>query len=505
MGESRTNSNRKNKRAQRARESLLKDGLLSFQRQFCEALGRVNDPPSIAILSCPRASGKSWLAGRLLARGLDPNDRLHTENAENLLVASSRSQALITLEFCRESAADTPNLRWSSDGATNTSTRARVKILSSDSRRSLGRGHAARLIVCDEPSSWAPTSGRRLWDGLVTSLGKGERRTQLIAIGTIAPADPSSWWPGLVAAGSDVAAGIYVQTLQAAPEKWDSFAECLKTNPATSVNPHLEQVLRREHASALKSERAAVSYRQYRLNLPASESTGEQELISDSEWLRIAARPAPDRVGRPIVALDLGSTRSWSAGASLWPESNRIECWAVAPGSTSLGEQERQDQMPPNAYRELVSSGGLSIDEGNAVPRLSELLSRIWPWQPAVICCDNHRADELRQEVAGRCKVIERGSGESAGNIQAMRARLLDSPECGLTESSKALLGASFKEVVLRISPTGETRIEKRDQRRSRDDVCQAVLLACGFAARRPAPAELRGAVISREGAVTWL
>ena len=504
MGESRTESNRKNKQAQRARESLFKDGLLGFQRQFCEAIGRVNNPPSVAILSCPRASGKSWLAGRLLARGLDPDDPLHTANAENLLVASSRSQSEITLEFCRESASDTPNLRWSSDGAINTETRARVKILSSDSRRSLGRGHAARLIVCDEPSSWAPTSGRRLWDGLVTSLGKGERRATVVAIGTIAPAAPDSWWPQLVAAGSDVAAGVHVQLLQADADKWADWSECLRVNPATSVNRHLEEVLRREHASALKSERAAVPYRQFRLNLPARESTGEQELLSDAEWSRLAARRVPDRVGRPIVALDLGSTRSWSACASLWPDSNRLEAWALAPGMVSIGDQERRDQLPEDSYRELVTAGGLAVDEENSVPRISMLLSRIWQWEPTVICCDNHRADELRQEVAGRCKIIERGSGEVAGNIQAMRSRLLDS-ECGVTESSKALLAAAFKEVVLRISATGETRIEKRDRRRSRDDVVQAVLLACGHAARRPAPVQLRAAHVSREGAVTWL
>ena len=486
------------------RAVLGPDGLLGFQSKFCAAITRQNRPPSIAILSCPRASGKSWLAGRLLARGLTDGDSLHAPNSENLLVASSASQAQIVLEFARQAAVDVPDLRWSNVGCINTRTRARVKILSSDSRRSLGRGAAARLIVADEPSAWAPTSGRRLWDGLVTSLGKGERRTTLVAIGTIAPASPSSWWPQLVASGSVVDAGILVQTIQANPEKWRDFDECLKVNPATAVNPHLEEVLRREHAAALKSERAAIPYRQYRLNLPEGEATGEQELITAAEWALVCARPVPDRVGRPIVSVDLGSTRSWSAGASLWPESNRIECWAMAPGLTSLGEQERQDQMPSNAYRELVSAGGLAIDEGNAVPRLSMLLSRIWQWEPAVICCDNHRADELRQEVAGRCKIIERGSGEVAGNAQSTRARLLDSA-CGITESSKALLGAAFKEVVLKISPTGETRIEKRDQRRSRDDVAQAILMACGFAARRPAPVVQRGAFISKSGEVTWI
>ena len=177
----------------------------------------MNRPPSIAISSCPRASGKSWLAGRLLARGLTEGDSLHAPNSENLLVASSASQAQIVLEFARQAAVDVPDLRWSNVACINTKTRARVKILSSDSRRSLGRGAAARLIVADEPSAWAPTSGRRLWDGLVTSLGKGERRTTLVAIGTIAPASPSSWWPQLVAEGSVVDAGILVQTIQADP------------------------------------------------------------------------------------------------------------------------------------------------------------------------------------------------------------------------------------------------------------------------------------------------
>ena len=201
------------------RAVLGPDGLLSFQSKFCAAITRVNRPPSIAILSCPRASGKSWLAGRLLARGLTEGDDLHAPNSENLLVASSASQAQITLEFARQAAVDVPDLRWSNVACINTKTRARVKILSSDSRRSLGRGAAARLIVADEPSAWAPTSGRRLWDGLVTSLGKGERRTTLIAIGTIAPASPSSWWPCLVAAGSVIDAGILVQTIQADPRK----------------------------------------------------------------------------------------------------------------------------------------------------------------------------------------------------------------------------------------------------------------------------------------------
>ena len=489
---------------QRNRRALKRGGgLLVFQQRFVAALTRKQGAPEIGILCTPRAQGKSWLCGQLIGRSLTPGDDLHESSVVNVLVASSRSQAQITLEFARQAVADVPGIRWSNDGAIHEASRARIKIISSDARRSLGLGAHARWLFCDEPSAWSPQAGRLLFDSMRTALGK--RKCQIVLCGTVAPSPtsgPGSWWPELVKAGSGD--GVHLNLLQADEKKWREWDECLRVNPAHLVNPFLEKTLRREFEEALKYERAAIPFRQYRLNLPGGESTGEQELISDSEWTRIISRPVPDRVGRPIVSLDLGSTRSWSAGASLWPESNRIECWALAPGLNPIGEQERQDQVPSNAYRELVSAGGLVIDEGNAVPRLSMLLSRIWQWEPAVICCDNHRADELRQEVAGRCKIIERGSGEVAGNAQSMRARLLDSA-CGITESSKALLGAAFKEVVLKISPTGETRIEKRDQRRSRDDVAQALLMACGFAARRPAPVALRAAIISREGAVTWL
>ena len=488
------------------RAVLGPDGLLSFQSKFCAAITRVNRPPSIAILSCPRASGKSWLAGRLLARGLTEGDSLHAPNSENLLVASSASQAQIVLEFARQAAADVPDLRWSNVGCINTKTRARVKILSSDSRRSLGRGAAARLIVADEPSAWAPTSGRRLWDGLVTSLGKGERRTTLVAIGTIAPAPPSSWWPSLVAEGSDVDAGILVQTIQANPEKWRDFDECLRVNPATAVNPHLEQVLRREHVQALKSERAAVSYRQFRLNLSEGESTDSQPLISEGEWARIMARECPPRSGRPVAAVDLGGGRSWSACCCLWPETSRIEVWCQSAGDRPLEAMEREDQQPEGLYTSMAREGGLSISAGRAVPDVGELLERLWPLEPTILLCDSYRADELRAVVAGRVPVKERarGGGETAGNIAALRARLLDFG-AGVAPESRGILGHGFKETAMTINANGEVRVQKRSERRSRDDGVAAMLLTCGELARRPAPVELRGAVISPEGLVTWL
>ena len=210
--------------------------------------------------------------------------------------------------------------------------------------------------------------------------------------------------------------------------------------------------------------------------------------------------------GKPVIGLDLGGTRSWSAGCAVWP-SGRIESWAIAPGVPSLSDQEKDDQVAEGTYLQLVQSGGLAVDEGRAVPSIERLLARIWNWNPTAIICDNYRAPELYEVVSGRVRIIERSpksGGDATGNIQALRSLLLDS-EAGASISSRDLLGAAFSQTNLVISNEGLVKVTKLDARRSRDDACAALLLAAGEKARRPAPVQFKGAVISKSGAVTWL
>ena len=489
---------------QRYRAKKAVGGLLPFQKRFVDALTRKQGAPDIGILCTPRAQGKSWLCGKLIGRSLTPGDVLHEDSVENVLVASSRSQASITLEFARQALSDVPGIRWSNDGAIHVESRARIKIISSDARRSLGLGAHARWLFCDEPSAWSPQAGRRLIDSMRTALGK--RKCQIVLCGTVAPSPtqgPGAWWPDMVAAGSG--AGIHLELLQADETKWREWDECLRVNPAHLVNPFLEKTLRREFAEALKSERAAIPFRQYRLNLPGGESTGEQPLITMAEWERVCARPVPECEGKPVIGVDLGGNRSWSAAAALWP-SGRIEAWASAPGQPSLAEQEHQDQVPDGSYSELVKSGGLSVDAGRAVPGIQRLLARIWNWEPAAIIGDSFRVQELHKVVQGRVRIVERGRGhgESTSNVQALRSLLLDT-QAGVVAESRALLAAAFEQTNLVIDNAGLTKVSKIDARRSRDDAAAALLLAAGELARRPAPVELRGAVISRTGVVTWL
>ena len=407
------------------------------------------------------------------------------------------------MEFARAAIGESSAYRWRKDGAIHIESRARVRVISSDAKRALGLGANVRLIVADEPGSWPVTAGLRLWNAICTSTGK--RKTTVIAIGTLAPAPltgPGSFWPDLIKQGSGE--GRHVALLQADPAKWRDFDEVLRVNPVSSINPFLRQTLELEHAAALKSERAARTFRQFRLNIPG-ETVDSQPLITNAEWERVCARPVPACEGRPVIGVDLGGTRSWSSACAVFP-TGRIESWASAPGMPSLASQEHEDHVADGAYAELVAAGGLSVDAGRAVPSVERLLSRIWAWEPAAVVCDNYRAPELYQVVSGRVRVIERAKsgGESTSNVQSLRALLLDT-EAGATEPSRALLAAAWAQTNLVISNDGLTKVTKLDQRRSRDDAAAALLLAAGEQARRPAPLPLRGAVISREGVVTWI
>ena len=471
-------------REHRAKQSILKGGLLPFQSAFVAAVSRKERPPEIAALSCPRGNGKSWLCGKLVARSMTPGDALFEPSVENILVSSSTNQARIVLEFARQFLADEEGYRWRNDGVVHLESRARVRIVSSDARRALGLGASVRLIVADEPGAWSPIQGRRLWDAMLTSLGK--RKTQIIVVGTLAPAPLTgvgSWWPSFVAEGSGD--GRHVALLQADPEKWGDFDEVLRVNPVAAINPHLRRVLEREHRAALASERAARTFRNYRLNLPG-DPVESQPLITTAEWERVCARPVPACEGKPVIGVDLGGNRSWSAAAAIFP-SGRTSSWAIAPGVPSLADQERDDQVADGTYSELVTAGGLSVDAGRAVPGVELLLARIWAWEPSAIVCDNYRAPELHKAVEGRVRVIERGrgGGESTSNVQALRSLLLDS-QSGVTAESRTLLGSAFQQTNLAIGNDGLTKVVKLDARRSRDDAAAALLLAAGEQARRP-------------------
>ena len=101
-------------------------------------------------------------------------------------------------------------------------------------------------------------------------------------------------------------------------------------------------------------------------------------------------------------------------------------------------------------------------------PALSDCLPAYGPGNPLALICDNYRAPELHQAVGGRVRIIERArsGGEATSNIQSLRSLLLDT-EAGVSESSRALLGAAWGQTNLVVGPDGLAKVTKLDERRS--------------------------------------
>ena len=486
----------------RARKAVLKFGLLPYQREFLAAVTRRDNRPELAAISVGRGNGKTFLAGTLLARALKPSDDpLFVSGSESVLVSASRPMAALTLEAARLVLGDDPAFRWRRDGVEHLKTRTRCRLLSSDSRRAYGLGSAMNLAVLDEPGSFAPTSGERLWRALLGSLGKNAS-ARILACGTLAPGAIGGWWQSFVEAGSGP--GKHVQLIQGSETTWRSWDAVLVANPCTAINDNLVRTLKREHDEALQNDRAASAFLRFRMNVNAPEVTHAQPVLTAEELDRVYARPVPPRTGRPIIGCDLGAGRSWSACAGLWPDSGRVELWVVASGDRSLQTMETEDQQAGGAYVDLATQGGLIQDPGKAVPGIPALLERVWEWGPSAIIADAFRLDELRQVVGGRVPVVPRSRSyqEAGADVQVLRSRLLDST-AGVAVEGRGLLRHACEQTRLVIN-AGGVKLQKKSERRSRDDVLSALLLACGEAARRPVQVVQRVAVV-RAGHVRWL
>ena len=110
--------------------------LRNFQRRFLWAATR----PGVdtAALSLPRANGKSFLAGYLIARILDPRDRLFRPGTESVLCAASIEQARIVFRFARGLLGE-EGYRYLDSATrcaiTHRATRTRLRVIGSNGRK----------------------------------------------------------------------------------------------------------------------------------------------------------------------------------------------------------------------------------------------------------------------------------------------------------------------------------------------------------------------------------
>ena len=457
--------------------------VLPWQKRFI--LGAFGQPDD-AALSLGRGTGKTTLIAAIGAACVDVDGPLVEPNAESVIVASSFDQALIgfrhTLHFLRptfEAHKRRFRVQDSANRATiqDRETGAMLRVLGSDPRRV--HGIAPKLIIGDEISQWPDGRIDAMLAALSTSLGKipGSRS---LWIGT-RPSKKSHQFARILA--GDLG---YRQVHAAGPDDPPFRRRTwVKANPGLDHLPDLEIKIRKHAREAKNDEAALQTFRALRLNQGVSDVL-ESVLLSTADWERVCGRPVGDNEGQPVVGMDLGEGRAWSAAVALYP-SGRIEAIAVANGEISIEDAERRDRVPAGVYRRLFNSGVVTTDGVRRVPRVEVVIDRIRQWRPAVIVCDRFRLDSVI-DARPPCPIVPRRlmPSEWTADIRALRQLAADGPMSCAPES-RALVEASLSVSEVRTDESGCSKLIKHGQRNtSRDDVSAALTLAAGARSRAP-------------------
>ena len=232
------------------------------------------------------------------------------------MCASSIEQARIVFRFVRANLGDSTDYRFldslSRIGITHKATATRLRVISSNGKGAMGIV-GSPIVVADEPGAWEVTGGGLMADAILTGLGKPESPMKAIFIGTLAPST-SGWWHDLIKDGTQ--GSSHVTLLQGDADKWDQWAEIRRCNPLVAVSEPFRRKLLEERDKAREDTRLKARFLSYRLNLPSADES--ETLLTVDDFDRMASRPVPDRAGRPIVAVDLGGGRAWSAATAVW-------------------------------------------------------------------------------------------------------------------------------------------------------------------------------------------
>ena len=456
--------------------------LRPFQRRFVR--GALAPGVDLAALSVPRGNGKSWLAAHLLARGLTPGDPLHVPGGEYILCAASLEQARLCFRFVR--AELEPRGGYSFVDASNrigirhTASKAVLRVMSSNAKGAFGIV-GCPLLVADEPGAWETIGGTLMNDAIVTALGKPGSPMRAVFIGTLAPA-VDGWWHELVKAGSTDAS--YVQALRGNPDKWAEWREIKRVNPLTTISPEFRKRLRLEREEAKGDSRLKARFLSYRMNRPScDEST---MLLSVDDFKMVLERETPPRNGKPIVGVDLGAGRAWSAAVAVY-RNGRVEALALAPGIPDIEAQEKRDRVTKGVYQKLVEAGLLHIADGlrvQPVKMMADLITETWGPAAGVVA-DRFRISDLADAGLHGLEPRMTRWSESSEDIRALRKMCKDGP-MSIDAGSVPLLEASLAVAGVQNDTSGNTRLLKRgSNNQSRDDVAAALVIGAGMHQRR--------------------
>ena len=285
----------------------------------------------------------------------------------------------------------------------------KLRILSSSGKRAMGL-EGFSMILADEPGSWEKKGRlahvRRLAHRTREAGRKAraaphnDRHSRAGRVGMVDPSDRRR----LRAIGY-----VHVTELRVpACDPWHDYQMIARVNPLIRVSASLRRAILRERDAARSNPTARASFKAYRLNMKDI-GTAADSLVSLDDWKRVEDRPVLPRAGRPVVGLDIGGNRSWSAAWCLW-SNGRSEAYAVVPGIPSLEARERQDAQPRGLYQALEDDGVLVIDPGVRVSSPAVLVDHLVRQgiRPQGMICDRFLVESVADAVRGRWPILKR-------------------------------------------------------------------------------------------------
>ena len=472
--------------------------LLRFQERFIAAVE--NPAYDTVALSGPRGLGKSFIAAHVLTRCLTPGDVLNQPGREYVLGAASLEQCRLTYSFIREALENVLDVDGKKAysfhdtsarlGITHKRSNTRLRGISSNPKTSFGLVNVP-LVCLDEPGSLDLAGGQMLADSLFTAQGKVGSTLKVVMIGTLSPMATRSghWWFDLVTGGT--AGRTYVQYYAADNlDSWDKWATIRKANPLVNLPGEdaagFRAKLKEEREAARGDSRLKARFASYRLNVPSGDES--TMLLTVDDWAKVVDREVPPREGRPVVGVDLGGGRAWSAAVAVYPN-GRVECKALAPGIPDLAAQEARDRVPKGLYSKLHLDGLLHLADGlqvQPVGQLWDIVRDTWG-RPKVLIADRFREKELSDAVKG-CRIESRVTrwSEASFDIRALRRLAKDGP-LAVAEDSRMLLQASLAVSTVMNDDSGNFRLVKKgSHNQARDDISAALTLAAGLIERQP-------------------
>ena len=281
----------------------------------------------------------------------------------------------------------------------------------------------------------------------------------MIALGT-KPIGNDHWFSQLLDGGAD-----YSQSHHAGKDD-DPYDPAVwrMANPSLPFMPTLAKVIHREAERAKAQPDVLPQFEAYRLNKGVSD-TVESLLLSADVWERSEGN-AP--VGLKFhLGLDLGSNAAQSAAAGFWPDSGRLDCFAVFPSTPSLIERGRMDGVQ-GLYVKMADRGELltlGIHTSDIAGLLRTVLER---WGiPESITIDRWREADLREALdvvefplySNRC--AGQGFKDGSEDVRLMRRAVLDGK---VTPVESLLLRNAMSEARVVTDAAGNSKLAKQTE-----------------------------------------